>query len=481
MNSKQFVKLLIVVVVLGGIGFFFKQSRENDWKDTAAGGGSKLLGGLDINQVTGLSIKDSEKELDLVKEGEAWVVKQRGGYPAKYSGVVEFVWKLADTKVLQKQPIGPSAFVRMEVNEPDAEEGAGTKLELKGEGGKTLKTFILGKDVMKKAEPNSPFGGNGYAIGRWLLDTEDKENIISVSETLTDADTNPKDWMDTGDFIKVAKLKSIEVKHTTNSYSWTVGRDKEGGDWKLAGLQKGEEGDSGKLSAIGNPLGTPSFQDIVVDKKDEELGFDKPISIKLATFEGFNYELTVGKATEDDDYPVRVKVDAKINEHRVPLKDEKAEDKEKADKEFAEGVKKLKEKLTKEKGMEKWTYLVTKWTLDSFNKERKEFIAEKKEEEKKEETVVPTTPTPLLKPTPPATPEVEVKKTAPKVAPEKTETVKPVPTKKEAAKTAVDKPAPAKKEAPKPAPAKKEAPKASAEKKAVEPAPAKKEAPATKE
>jgi len=468
MNSKQFVKLLIAVVVLGGIGLAFKYSREKDWKDVAAGGGSKLLGDLDINQVAAVTIQSPDETLDLVRRDGNWVIKQRGDYPAKNSTVVEFVWKLADTKVVQKQPIGPSAYARMEVNQPDAEKGAGTKLELKDKDGKALKTFILGKEVMKKPEPNSPFGGSGYAIGRWLLDTADKENIISISETLSEADTDPKDWMDTSNFIKVAKLKSIEVQHPTNSFSWKVFREKEGGDWKLAGLKEGEEGDSSKLSAIGNPLSSPSFQDILVGKKDEELGFDKPIVIKLSTFEGFNYELTVGKPTKDDDYPVRVKVSATIKEKREAPKDEKPEDKEKADKEFAENVKKLKEKLEREKAMEKWTYLVTKWTLDSFFKERKEFIAEKKEEEKKEETKLPDTPTPLLKPAPtaPKAGSGSESKTeaAPAKKPEaKTEKPKAAPAKpageKTSAKPATDsgkketaKPAPAKKPAEKPAP-----------------------------
>ena len=78
---------------------------------------------------------------------------------------------------------------------------------------------------------------------------------------------------------------------------------------------------------------------------------------------------------------------------RTPGKEEKAEDKEKLDKEFAESRKKLEEKLKSVKAFEKWTYVVSKWTVDPFLKERKDLLVEKKEEPKVEEKpAVPPVP-----------------------------------------------------------------------------------------
>jgi hypothetical protein len=479
MNSKQFLKLLIVVAVLGLAGWYFRQSRQSDWKDTAEGGGKRLLAGIDINKIAGIHIKDADGELDLLKQGKIWVVKQRGGYPANYKTVVDFVWKLEELGILQQEPIGASALARMQVNEPGAEKGAGVLLALNGADGKPLKSYILGKEVMKKAENNSPFGGDGFAAGRWLIDTGNKESIISVSETLSDADSGAKDWLNK-DFFKVDKLKTIAVTHTTNSYSWTVNREKEGGDWKLAGLKKDEETDPGKLSAIGNPLGAPNFQDVVVDAKDADLGLDKPITVKLTTFDGFTYDLSVGKQNTDNDFPLRLGVSAKLSAKRVPAKDEKPEDKEKLDKEFADGLKKLKDKLVAEQGYAKWTYTVTKWTLDSLFKERKDFIAEKVEVEPAD-AGLPTTPTPLLNP-PPAkkapAPKTEVKKpAAPKPATKAAPVVKKAPATKTAPKPTAIK-APTKKAAPKPAA--KADPKTSAAPKPVVKTPATKSSPVAK-
>ena len=73
----------------------------------------------------------------------------------------------------------------------------------------------------------------------------------------------------------------------------------------------------------------------------------------------------------------------------------------KLDKEFKEKQKKLEDKLAQEKAYEKWTYLVSSWTLDSVLKERSQLMVEKKEEPKKEEktaSAAPESATPTASP-----------------------------------------------------------------------------------
>src|SRR5437016_10931398 len=61
---------------------------------------------------------------------------------------------------------------------------------------------------------------------------------------------------------------------------------------------------------------------------------------------------------------------------RTAGKDEKPEEKTKLDKEFKEKTDKLQEKLKNEKEYEKWTYVVSKWTIDPLFKERKDLVKE---------------------------------------------------------------------------------------------------------
>ena len=460
MNSKQFLKILIVVAVVGAVGFLLNKNRQSSWKDASGGGGDAVLGEFDVNKVVGLKIHDADGVLELARVNDAWVCKSRGGYPAKYTTIADFVRKVGELKAIQKQPIGPTALARMEVNEPGSEEGAGTLVELQDADGKALKSIILGKEVMKKADANSPFGGNGYAIGRWILDPADKETIMTVDETFNDAKSGASDWLKK-DFFKITKLKSIDVNSPSNDFSWSVNRKLDNGDWLLAGLKKDEGVETNKLSSIGNPLSSPSFQDVIIDKKDADLGLDKPVTVKMTTFEGFTYNVKIGNQNTNDDYYIQVKVDGNFAEKREAPKDEAEEDKKNRDQEFAENLKKLNEKLATEKTYGDWTYTVSKWTVDSFFKKRSEFLAEKKEEVP--EAPKPSVPTPLLPPKPAET------KPAPKPAPA------PTPAKTEVKKSEAPKPAPKKEEA-KPAPAEPEAKKTEAQK----PAP-KKEAPKTAE
>jgi hypothetical protein len=78
-------------------------------------------------------------------------------------------------------------------------------------------------------------------------------------------------------------------------------------------------------------------------------------------------------------------VTANLPKERTRAKDEKPEDKEKADKAWKDGQKHLEDKLKQEKAYESWTYLLPKWNVDPVLKERKDLLAEKKEEPKKDD------------------------------------------------------------------------------------------------
>ena len=112
----------------------------------------------------------------------------------------------------------------------------------------------------------------------------------------------------------------------------------------------------------------------------------------METFDGFVYDVKIGKKLSEarDDFYFKVAISADIPKERVPAKDEKPEDKARLDKEQQDKVKRLEEKLKTEKAFEKWTYIVSKWSVaDAFLKERKDLLAEKKEEPKPADASTP--------------------------------------------------------------------------------------------
>jgi hypothetical protein len=210
---------------------------------------------------------------------------------------------------------------------------------------------------------------------------DDPKTVALVSDPLN-VEVKPEDWLNK-DWFKVEKAKSVSVVTTNATNNWKLTRETESGEWKLADAKPGETVDSGKASGLNWLLSSPTFNDVIVNAKPETTGLDKAITATIETFDGLAYTLKLAPLPSgDENYALQLNVAGNFPKERAPGKDEKAEDKERLDKEFADNRKKLEDKLKNEKKFEKWTYTVAKWTLDNLLKERKDFLAEKKEEPK---------------------------------------------------------------------------------------------------
>ena len=418
MNRKQLGILIVLGAVIGALGLYVSRRNAASFQSSGEGGaGKKLLPDFPINDVARIQIKQGTNELNLAQQNDNWTVRERYGYPANFQEIGDFLRKIWELKIVQTEQVGPSQFSKLELVESDQGTNSATLVEFKDKSEQTLKAVLLGKKHTRKSENASPLGGSdGWPDGRYVLVKNGPKDVAVVSDALSEVETKPDRWLNK-DFFKVEKLKGISVTHTNSTNSWTLTRETENGPLTLAEAKPGEQLDSGKSSPVGNALSYPSFTDIASPQaKPEEIGMDNPVMARLETFDGFSYTAKIGRKTNDDNCYLNLSLSADLPKERTPGKDEKPEDKEKLDKEFKEKMSKLEEKLKQEKTFEKWTYLVSKWTVDPLLKERKDLLAEKKEEpkkeEKKEEKPPPvgaaTTPQKLLPPLPP--PAAEPKK-----------------------------------------------------------------------
>ncbi len=408
MNRKQVILLIVVGAAIGVLGLVLYNKKQGPEESSGTQLGSKVIKNLPVNEVERISIRQGPSELNLNKKDDTWVVQERAGYPANFDTISDFVKKAADLKVGQAPQVGQSQLARLELVS-DKTTNSATVVEFKDKSGKTLSTLMLGKKHMKESRGDSPFGGGGWPDGRYVMVGNDLKTVAIVTEPFSNIEPKPEEWLNK-DFFKVENLKSISVTSQTASNNFTLTREKEGGDWKLVDAKKEESLDTGKTGVMNNALTSPSFTDVVTN--GVETGLDKPVAAKLETFDGFTYDVKVGKKVSDarDDYYFKVAVSANIPKERTAGKDEKPEDKTKLDKEHADKVKKLEEKLKTEKAFEKWTYIVSKWTIDPLLKERKDLLAEKKEEPKVAEksnspSPVVTPPVSIPAATPPKPPE----------------------------------------------------------------------------
>jgi FKBP-type peptidyl-prolyl cis-trans isomerase len=429
MKNKQLLIAIVVLVVLGATVFF---TREDSGKSSSSTGSTKssnqVIETLDATKLASISLTDADGSVTVNQTDDVWTVTDRDGFPANFSDIQSLVNTVTELKILAKQKVGKSQLGRFELNDPGSEDAkdAGTKLELKDADGKVLQSILFGKESQGQADPSSPFGPSG--TGRYVLVGEN--TVGEINETLSsDLKTDPADWLNKEDFLKVEKIKSIAVAQSKTVDSWALSRDKEGEDMSLVDSKEGEKLDSSKGNSAGRVFGYPSFDDVASKSaKSEDIGMDKAVTTTIDTFEGYKYVVKLAKKEEDhyisftasgtripqeDERKVR-EPEVDETKPREPGKDEKPEDKERLDKEHADSLAKLiadrekthkdnqsklktdrdkefKENLDKLAKLEGWTFKVSSYTFDAIYKTRAEMMEEKKEEESDESTSTETT------------------------------------------------------------------------------------------
>jgi hypothetical protein len=389
MNRKQLLLLLVLVVVLGGAGLLLFRQQTASWKGGGTAAGRKLLPDLPVNDITRVLIKQGTNELNLVKKDDFWRVRERADYPANYSLVSEFLLKARDLKIVQSEQVGASQLGRLELLPPGPATNTATLVEFRDKSDKVVKALLLGKKQMKSSPQSSPMGefgeaGGGWAVGRFVMLAGTSGSVAVISDPLESMAPKPDQWINK-DFFKVEKAKSVAVTFAEPTNSWSLTRDTESADWKLADAKAEEKLDNSKASTATSGLGYPSFADVLpADTAPANVGLDKPTIATIQTLDGFTYSVKIGAKTNDN-YHMTLAVSADFPKGRTPGKDEKPEDKTKLDKEFKDKTTKLSEKLEQEKKLEGWVYRVSSWTLDSLLKHRAELFVEKKEEAKKDD------------------------------------------------------------------------------------------------
>lgn len=383
MKSNQFVLLVVLAAGLGGGGLYVLQhQREGIQKETQKLGG-QLLPNFDVNSVAGLRFTQGTNAVNIQKVGDIWAVKERGGYPANFGEIAEFVRKLSDLKIANPITVGASRLPMLELTKE-----AGTLVELLDKDGKTIKSVMLGKKHSRGSGDDSPFGGGGMPDGRYVQVGSGTEGVALVADALANANPKPEDWI-AKDFLKVEQPIFIQVTHPDSTNSFTLSRTNEFGDWQLAEAQAGQELDKSKLFSFNTILSGAGFNDVTDQPDPAKYGLVHPVEAQIRTSTGFTYKLKLGKM-EGDNYALQVATDGTFVRERAAAKDEKAEDKDKLDKEFKEKLSKQDEKLKTEQALAKWTYTVSKWSVDALLKTKSELLAEKK-----------STATPAPSPAPP--------------------------------------------------------------------------------
>ena len=359
--------LVAAAVGLGLAGVYFQISQSAGWNGSKTD--RRIFQNLAINDVTQIQIRSARGTVTLKKKGDEWRVADRDDYPADFEKIRDLVKTLWGLRAGQEMQVGPSQFARLKVVAPGQGNDAGIEIDLKGEQNGDIASLIVGKSVER-----SDNASGAAASGRFVFNPAVKDRVYLVSEAFPSIDPlSVGSWLDKT-FIVPGDLKEIDQATWSNSPGWKIVRDDPKADWRLENLQQGEELDKSFAQSWSNFA--PSFADVrPASISPDETGLNDPFKIRIKAFDGFTYDLLLGKPGPDKTRYLQVKVSADLTSVRTPDPKESPEDKKKKDEEFDKKYAGLKQRLEREKQFEKWTFLVADWSVEQILKRRNEIVS----------------------------------------------------------------------------------------------------------
>jgi hypothetical protein len=376
MNRKQFIVLLIAVVVLGGAAWLHSRKQTASWSTQSPQLGQKLLGDFQVNDVAQIRIEQDTNTLLLARTNGLWCVAERDDYPANFSQISQLLLKLRDLKIVQTEEVGPSQLPRLKLAAPGPETNAATLLAFYDTGGKPIRTLWLGKShLQQNSRPSPEAPDSGWPDGRYVLTTSNSPVVAVISDPLSEVNPTPDQWLDKT-FLQIEKPQSISVHFAEATNSWTLVRESETNGWKLADAKPDEKLDETKASETTDSFSSPGFQDVVAGPNPEQTGLDKPTRVDIKTFDGFNYSLEVGHETNDN-YFLSVHTSAILPKQPASEKNEKTEKQTASAESFQTNLKKLRDKLARETAFNRWVYLVPTWSVNPLLKTREQLLSPK--------------------------------------------------------------------------------------------------------
>jgi hypothetical protein len=378
-NRNQFLVALVALGVLVAGGVWLGRWKQSSYEVADTRVGQRLLEGFKVDDVAQVDVADAQGTVTLVRGEGGWSVKERGGFPADVEPIRDLLVKLHELKVVQAEGLTDAVRPRMQLAAPGAgakPEETGTLVELKGRDGNPVAKLVLGKQARK--ESRMPGLGQGIPSGRYVWVAADPQRVSVVNEPFAAVAAKPEGWL-AKELMRLERPKSLTVVGPDRREKWSVFKDAEGNDWKLAGAGKL---DPGKAQDAASALYGLRIADAAAGVSDAEAGLDKPTVVRAATFEGWNYEVRIGRPAPQDRYYVKTSVTGAVPETRTPAADEKAEDKEKNEKAFAERQELLATKLAREKAVAGQTVLVDKAVVEPLLRDRAALLAKPKDAKK---------------------------------------------------------------------------------------------------
>jgi hypothetical protein len=178
--------------------------NADSW-DSGAAKGAKLFPSLTKNadRIASITLKRADKTLTLERKGDAWSLKDRGGYEVKGDRVRALLVRLSQAELVGRKTRNPERFKLLELEDLAGKDAKSRLVTVADDKGATLAEAIIGKRSTEQFA-----AGKG---GTYVRRPGEKETWLANAEI--DIDPAITQWVDTTVFeAQIAKVKRVAVE-----------------------------------------------------------------------------------------------------------------------------------------------------------------------------------------------------------------------------------------------------------------------------
>jgi Domain of unknown function (DUF4340) len=143
MQKRHLIPLAITTVVLLAIAI--AALATGDRGVSRAAPGMRALPALAgrLADVASVSVVHNGSTVTLLRDGDSWLLAEKGNYPANAAKISQVVLAMADLELVEPKTQKPDLYSRLEVEDPG--HGKSSQVSIKDKSGASLAELIVGK------------------------------------------------------------------------------------------------------------------------------------------------------------------------------------------------------------------------------------------------------------------------------------------------------------------------------------------------
>jgi len=212
-----------------------------------------------------IEVARHDGRVTLRRDGDRWLIAERGGYPARPERVRELLVGLAELRLAEPRTANPELLSRLGLEDPLQQGATGTLLRVLDASGAPLAELVIGRRRVRT-------GGN---LPETAYVRRPAETQAWLAEGRLPADHDPNLWLprDIANIPRERLREAIIARAGAEPFAIRRGGDPDG-DLSLDPLPEGREADPERLAAVARAFEALTLTDVAreADAAGDALG-----------------------------------------------------------------------------------------------------------------------------------------------------------------------------------------------------------------